>query len=385
MVVEALRDLSTRKGYALIENCWTARNATSNGRLPNGSYVWGTGGMLDHLEDFRQGVQNQTAWGTDHKKYHQALRGKLSDEVRNVVTFGVGWEAGLVKNLYAVYPQAGIHAVELNEERLKIAETSTVEAGLDSARLHYHPGDAATVLSALPRFDVVDVQLLFIHLTKTEMSAILEGTANKLAPEGILSVSDVLIRKWNVAPAVGFEENPEVQQLVADSQEFLHGNLEKGGRFPGAVEIAWGGRAHPWEDREKIAQTVTEYTNGRLVKITDPELDQEATENSFPSDSREALLAALIAPTIALSAQRGLGMLETRRLMLLVSRVAVVDGMFQDQLNKQFEQIDQQKAKMLVAINELFVRGPKFVEALRDPRILTVLPPMSRQAFRLAS
>lgn len=272
--------------YNLINTALTDwREAIDNEPLPQLDepfYFWSGNMYLSAIEDARQRHQNnypgdypQENWGRGHLRFHKQLKDQRKLAPKKVATLGVGVDAVLVQNLLEVYRGVEVFAVEIEPSRLEGAKETLLSARPKedlARRVHFCPGDAAEVLPTLPKMDLIDTQLLLIHLPKDPpiLQGVLGSIADNLAPDGLATVSDLAIREWNVLPAKGYEKDPDVGSLINIARTYLHGNRNIGGVFPGAIELAWGRtKANPWANKEEIAAAVQTHTNGRLRLVGD--------------------------------------------------------------------------------------------------------------------
>jgi spermidine synthase len=362
-------ELFNKRGAGIVDGAWEG-------------YFWN---MMLPVENSRLWFQNNMEsargenWGRQgHFDYHKALAEGIGFNPKTIAVVGAGADATLISNLLDIHKGAEVCVIELDPRKAaQVRETIDERHPDDRSRVVVEAGDVVDVMPRLPEFDMVDTQLLLVHLQKapppdwdpskpfTTIQKAIDAISQGLRHGGIATVSDLAVREWNNEAAPGYEQDPEVQAMLQFARMYVHG-VPNG--FPGVIEAAWGRRgAHPWKDAGEIAEAVKTHSNNALQKMDSPVAHRFSQETQFQFPEPQIALMTHMPLTIAMQAEAALRGAEQR-----VSPNAP-------------EEVKAMMAQRRAGVEALWKLGPQYINVVRDPRIVTALPTMHWQAFEKAA
>lgn len=356
----------------------------------NSSYPWGA---LPDLEKSRQvGLQNETGWGRNHFNFVLKLKEKFGLNPRRTGEIGVSWDGTCVIHQLDIFPNSKVYAFELDKETLEGAEEA-IRASRPQAfqsfrqRVLLEPGDATVTLAKLTEEEEIEFmvdQLGLLHMPEEERRPLVSVVADKLKLGGMFVVCDILPGYWRSEVAPGFENDPEAQKIVERDNVYLQGNIQQGGKLRGAVWSAWESRGvKPWKSPEHIVRAIESYSGERLKAIQDEDARMIDPSPLFPYRSPEAVLAAHIPPQIALCADRALWGKEEELKAKKNLWAGMRDGSERRLLGEQIERDSVMLEMMGRNVAWLYPEGLYYAYTKwYEPRVMTRLPTMIRQAFQ---
>jgi hypothetical protein len=266
--------------------------------------------------DRRLWHQNRNAgWGEGNRVFHESL---VQDgfSPRRIAEIGVNDDATLVENIARAYQDVEeIYVIEIDPVKLAGAQKTLEKEMPEEAvrgRIQWIAGDAVVELPKLPLMDLIDEQLLLIHLPEVEeapdywdeevrgrftSTQVMIGTSEKcLTRKGRKVTHELVMPLWDGKLKKGYENDLRAQQGVGDIHTFIHGNRDEGGSFPGALFLGWDSRkANAWKSRSHISGTILKYAPSLRFR---QDLSRETQVPDGEPGSVEAVLLDYMSPTI---------------------------------------------------------------------------------------
>lgn len=283
----------------------------------DGFYSWG-----GTLENMRLETQNQAeprldgspSWGSAHGLY-VGERVKPLLEARGIssptiVEIGLDPSARLIRNWVEHFPDAQILGIDLDSSKVQAARKTLEEGGYDLGRINIIEAEASQELSRMAgKADIVCAQNLLQHLSDRRADSlpspferIVKGIENVLKPDGVAVVSDLLLagpESWQIIPKAGFENNPELPEIMALHRLYL-GTEQR----PGILYFGWLARGgHVWRSGEEIAAEFGKYTTN-LHPLYGSNQDYSAGYTTGRDNNPCSVIGACVPPTVALGVER---------------------------------------------------------------------------------
>lgn len=287
------------------------------GRIKNW-LVSETAGWQGQLNQSRQEHQNNHVGYNFADHWADCMRefAERSPAPIHILEVSVGPDAALLENHLNIFPQAQIWVIEENPANIEAAQAKLTENNYDLDRVHFREGNAsvAQTYGRLPHFDIICANNLIQHIpvaptqlqrlmgvTESPLRGLLGQLDLHLVPDGSLFVGDLAVTQWDINPAPGYENDPEVVKEVTRGKLYIHGN----DKFPGAVKLGWpiSRQATAFDDATHIAEVVRKYSSGRLRVVESPSTLE--IKDMGPNDPA-AIITAHIPATLAAGARAGL-------------------------------------------------------------------------------
>lgn len=324
------------------------------------------------LENRRLHLQNRRGeWPKGHQEYLQRLQ-ETGFEIKTAVIVGTDAE-GVFVNHYQCFPNLQtVNVVEQDIKKLIEAQKRGKRSNDSNNKVtyNYYTGDAAHILPKLGQVDAVDINLVLQHCVDkapgflsppaqenfTTLPKLLLAVANGLTGKGIVVVNDLAMTEWMTVAAPGSENDPKVQQKIAEANTYIKRAL---------IASYQARTAHAWNGPGEIRETIQNQSNGRLVAI-----DNLNSSLAIPTDQLQETTKAqssLIAATIAQGAERSLG--------------AYQQALKQNPDNSLLQGAVE---KLTGAAEYLWAAGARYVDIIADPRVFVTTPTMHYLTFQKA-
>lgn len=314
----------------------------------------------------------------------------------NILEISVGPDAALVENHLNTTPNANITVIEENEENVNLATSTLEEKGYDLSRVNFVVGNAANpaLYESLPYFDLIATNNLIQHIpvapTKLQeliglvkwnpLGSLLTTISNKISPSGHLIIGDLAIQEWDVNPAEGYQDDPEVLELVGKSKLYIKGGQGINGTFPGALQLGWplSRRTTAFKDASHIVQTISEHSGAKFKLVSDSISSLENKNMSL--DDPAAIITAHIPATLVagirggiLNSQKAKEAVQNGNLMGKSLSAAEQESIL-EYLNTTIPQLEKAK-------QGLTILGILYLLTLQDKRFSGVFPTHHIQNF----
>jgi len=362
--------------------------------------------LQNHLKD-----AETPNWGDTHfHNLKQIAESGLMPQEPTIAEIGIGTDASLLENLINAFPDAKkIVVIELNEGKINGAKKTLLKKGYNLDNVIFEAGNAAEVLKKYPEtFDLVDSQCLLQHLlTKAPLSHdektdghfatrkdIDQGMADATIENGLVTIGDLLVSKWQTSIAPGHEKNPEALAKFARNELYIKGGnipTPKGEvRVPGAIFLGWDARnANCWKSASDIENAVTGDTNGRLKVIEKLSAEfpmEELTVKDAPTSIIACIPQALFIGVMGSINEHTRAKEQLVREIELFKQCEDVDERLIEEKVNRLEAIEQVIARQRGAAEFLRTRGQQFLEDCQedpsDPTIIHTMPPMTYLTFQ---
>lgn len=329
-------------------------------------------------EQDRLNLQNRgkKSWGSAHAAMHDGLR-HIGFLPKTIVQIGTGSDATLGMNLLNLFPGVDrLTLVELDKDKLDGAMNTLREGGYPMGKVTDRHGEATQVLPGIAGADEVDAQCLFQHLVKAgpdgrnipltwnekaqgpypTLERVIDSVTNVLRLGGLAVVADLAICGWNNRAAPGYETDPEVRDMIEFAENYRRN----------AIMFGWTARgASAFRGASDIADTIVGASQGRLV--LSPKLSMKMEFDGVGPEHRFTGVTASI-PLVLYDA---------------VSKARKgYEAVYKEAIGARREALEARIPRLQAAERFLGTAGPKYVDLLQDPRIITDLPPYYAQAFQ---
>lgn len=303
------------------------------------TYHW-----ADILEIDRSRLEAQKLghWGRTYKAWHEDFAA-ANPHPKHLLVVGVPENADQISFLANKYPEAEILGIEINPANTEGAINTLKRENpgdVESGRVKVITGDALEMLPSLKGFGYAEADKVAIHLLPDDKARLYKGMGGVLVPGGVFHISCIMAETWNASAAPGLEYDPEAQLAAENTRELMKVILN----------ASWPARGIPlWKDlAEKTGEIKTHVPNLEIL----PDFTRSDHASPTSADTYESAVSQLIAITPYAQA------------LAAVKRGAPIPS----------ERLDQ-----------LFNAGKSLVEAIRNPKVVTILPDNSHVAGRIAA
>jgi SAM-dependent methyltransferase len=339
-------------------------------------YPW-----MGKLEDERLAIQNERTGANCWTEMHSSFLRKINQAGFNpesIAMIGTGKDAILIPDAFIFPKVKKATVIELMPDKIAGAKETLKNDNFNLDSVDFISGNAAEELPKLGKFDVIDTQLFEQHLFKKPpfltpedkkenfptFEKLLKARVDALKPGGLLTTSDLIINEWRTVPTEGFEDDPEVQELIKKGELFIHGDEEK--KVPGFIKLGWDARgASAWKSGDEIVEAITNASQGKLKFL--PELsmvcdrDYKEPSNRARINTETAYIVAMIAFAVQTALMTHKKALESQPDNLPLKGIV-------ENLSRGAEFLHD--------------KGSEYIEMLKDERISVIIPPMHYLAFQ---
>lgn len=322
----------------------------------------------------------------DHWAYYMKAHIEKYGTPQTVLEISIGPDAALLENHLNILPNSTIWVIEENPKNIEAAKNRLTQKGYKLDNVVFVEGNAANPESykKIPYLGLIATNNLIQHIPtgytemqklmgkdgKAPLSVLLDTLSQVLAKDGTLIVGDLAVGQWDINPAKGYEDDPEVQKMAGQGKFYIYGGETPDGRkFPGAMALGWpiSRMASAFKNENEIAETINKFSSGKLAVI-DGSLSTLQIKNMGPKDPATIITAHIPATLVA-----GIrGAIEGAQ----KAKGSVPEG-------SEIAKILEARIPQLVGAEKaLTAMGLSYLEMLKDKRIAGVFPAHYIQGFR---